>query len=109
MFCAPEEFNAIDKGSLYYLFLSMQNFHRYMAALRTEMIFGFVENSLSIGTIQEILPLPNGKADEPLNIFTILSGASAVVAAVPGNPGLQGASAAASGVFALAGELAPQP
>jgi hypothetical protein len=87
----------------------MQNFHRYMRALRTEMIFGFIENSLSVGTIQEILQLPDGETDEPLNIFAIFSGAAAIVAAVPGNPAVQGASAAASGVFALAGELAPQP
>jgi len=51
----------------------MQNFHRYMRALRTEMIFGFIENSLSVGTIQEILQLPNGETDEPLNIFAIFS------------------------------------
>lgn len=106
---APEDFNAIGKGSLYYLFVSMEHFHTYMAALRYELNLGFVENKLNVGTIQAILQLPDGKADEPLNIFAILSGAAAVVAAVPGNPAAQGASAAASGVFALIGELAPQP
>jgi hypothetical protein len=106
---APDDFNAAGKGSLYYLFVSMMNYHTYMKALRNEMNFAFIQNSLSVGTIQEILQLPDGKADEPLNIFAILSGASAVAAAIPGNPALQGGAAAASGVFAIVGELAPQP
>jgi hypothetical protein len=105
----PEDFNAADKGSLYYLFVSMMNYHAYMNALRNEINFAFIQNSLSVGTIQEILKLPNGKADEPLNIFAILSGATAVAVAIPINPAWQGATAAASGVFAIAGELAPQP
>ena len=106
---APDDFNAIGKGSLYYLFVSMMNYHAYMKALRNEMNFAFIQSSLSVGTIQEILKLPDGKADESLNIFAILSGATAVAAAVPLNPAWQGATAAASGVFAIAGELAPQP
>jgi hypothetical protein len=87
----------------------MMNYHAYMNALRNEINFAFIQNSLSVGTIQEILKLPNGKADEPLNIFAILSGATAVAVAIPINPAWQGATAAASGVFAIAGELAPQP
>jgi hypothetical protein len=104
-----EDFNAIDKGSLYYLFISMTNFHTYMVALRNEMNFAFVQNSLSVSTIQEILQLPDGKADEPLNIFNILSGTAATAAAIPLNPAWQGAASAASGIFAIVGEIAPQP
>jgi hypothetical protein len=86
----------------------MEAFHRYMSALADDMKGGLdlIENN--VPRIQQILQLPDGKSDEPLNIFPILSGASAIAAAVPSGPHLQGAAAAASGVFALAGELAPK-
>jgi hypothetical protein len=86
----------------------MEKFHLYMSTLADEMEKGLdlIENN--VPRMQQILQLPNGKADEPLNIFPILSAAAAIAAAVPSGPHLQGAAAAASGVLALAGELAPK-
>jgi hypothetical protein len=104
----PEDFNAIGKGSLYYLFLSMIQFHAYIGEMRTSMGYLFDQIERSVGTIQQILQLPDGKSDKPLNIFTILGSASTLAAAVPGNPGWQGAMAAAAGVFGLTSELAPK-
>lgn len=105
---APAEFNAIDKGSLYYLFISMKTFHAYMQALHNNVRLSFMENKINAPDILGSLSLPDGTADEPVNIFNIISGATGVAAAIPGNPAWQGATAVVSGVFGLAGELAPK-
>jgi len=102
-----EAFNAIDKGSLYYLFLSMTQFHTYMAEMSNSMETMFSQIGRTVDTIQEILQLPNGESEEPLNIWGILGVAADLAGAVPGNPAWQGATAAASGVFGLLSELAP--
>lgn len=108
LFPAPDQFNAIDKGSLYYLFLSMKSFHRYMRSMSDEMEKMFSQISLSVETIQEILQLPDGESEEPLNIWGILGTAADLASIVPGNPAWQGATAAASSVFGLLEEFAPE-
>lgn len=83
------------------------NYHSYMKTLRTEMNIAFIQNSLSVATIQEILQLPDGKSDKPINIFAILSGGASAAGAIPGNAAWAAATTAFSAVFSLAGELAP--
>lgn len=87
----------------------MKNFHTYMKALKDDSNVAFVQNSLSVSEIVQILNLSDGEAEETLNIFAIMSGAAGIGSSLAGaNPAAAGALSAASGVFSLLGELAPK-
>lgn len=106
-----EKFNAVDKGGLYYLFVSMRNYHNYMKALKSDMNDNFLRNAVSVSRIMEILNLPDGEQDDSPNIIAILSGAAGIASSVAGistagfaTP-LAGSVGALSGVFSILGNV----
>lgn len=106
-----EKFNAVDKGGLYYLFLSMRNYHNYMKALKSDKNDNFLRNAVSVSSIMEILNLPDGEEDDSPNIIAILSSAAGIASSVAGvstagfaTP-LAGSVGALSGVFGILGNV----
>ena len=102
-------YNAIGKGGLFYLFKSLQNFHTYMNALKLKMLENAFTSSTQVGVMRDILSLPDGKAEEPINYFSLLSGAAAIGSEVARNPAYSGGLSALSGVFGLLNEAMPKP
>jgi hypothetical protein len=102
-------YNAQGKGGLFYLFKSLQNFHTYMAALKLKMLESAFTSGTQVGVIRQILSLSDGKAEEPINFFALLSGAASIGSIAASNPAYSGGLSALSGVFGLLNEAVPRP
>lgn len=103
------DFNDIGKGGLYYLYVSMANFHQYMDSLQKEFLAAGFTSAQQIGRMSQSLHLPDGKQQgKKINIFAILSGAASIASGLP-NKAVAGPFAALSGVFTIAAETAPDP
>lgn len=80
-----------------------------MGALKLKMLENAFTQASQVGIIREMLNLPDGKAEEPINFFALLSGAASIGSTAATNPAHSGGLAALSGVFSLLNEVMPKP
>jgi hypothetical protein len=80
-----------------------------MAALKLKMLESAFTSGTQVGVIRQILSLPDGKAEEPINFFALLSGAASIGSVAASNPAYSGGLSALSGVFGLLNEAMPKP
>ena len=80
-----------------------------MAALKLKMLESAFTSGTQVGVIRQILSLPDGKAEEPINFFALLSGAASIGSVAASNPAYSGGLSALSGVFGLLNEAVPRP
>ncbi|KAK5739053.1 hypothetical protein LTR17_005571 [Elasticomyces elasticus] len=104
------QFNAVDKGGLYYLYKSMENFHSFAKAYKDKLDRAAFSTAQEVGDMAEWLALPDGEADEPLDIFGIVSGAASIGSLLSSaNPAVAGAFDLVSGAADLLGNFQPKP
>ena len=80
-----------------------------MAALKLKMLESAFTSGTQVGVIRQILSLHDGKAEEPINFFALLSGAASIGSVAASNPAYSGGLSALSGVFGLLNEAMPKP
>lgn len=102
-----DQLNAIDKGGLYYLFISLEKFHAYMTKLDVELSRKLFEGAMQVGEIQQILNIPSGEASATKpDVFGILGSAAGLVGGFSGPLGPY--LGAASGIFGIMSTYGPQ-
>jgi hypothetical protein len=90
------DFNAIGKGGLFYLFVSMKNFHGFMKEMRSRFFEASFIAGLQVGKMRQDLKIPDGEStDNPIDAWAML-GAGFTIAS-----GSSGAFPAASGISAV--------
>jgi len=99
------DFNKIGKGALYYLFVSLANFHKFMKGYRTRY---FEESFLASLKIEEIATKLGIREpiEEPkeFDIFGMLSGALGIAGGFVPNPAVAGAMGVMTGVIDMLGD-----
>ncbi|KAH8587655.1 hypothetical protein B0O99DRAFT_641003 [Bisporella sp. PMI_857] len=104
------DFNNIGKGGLYYLFISMRNFHSFMSEFRDRLVVGNFIKTLALDDMKANLNI-SGQSQEPFNVFGLLSSALGIGSALAGaNPIASGALGAMSGIMSILGDVTtPEP
>ncbi|KAF4778701.1 hypothetical protein HER10_EVM0009051 [Colletotrichum scovillei] len=77
-----DDFNAIDKGGLWYLFQSMAAFHSFMSQLSIEFDQSIGITSDQIGTMRQLLGIKSGAPKAPLDLASILGAAFSIGSAL---------------------------
>ena len=99
------DFNKIGKGALYYLFVSLANFHKFIKGYRTRY---FEESFLASMKIEEIATKLGIRdpIEEPegFDIFGLLSGALGIAGGFVPNPAVAGAMGVMTGVIDMLGD-----
>ncbi|OQO10077.1 hypothetical protein B0A48_04433 [Cryoendolithus antarcticus] len=105
-----EDFNAVGKGGLYYMYESMQNLHAFSKAYKTKLNEAAFGTAQQVGNMAKDLKLPDGEADTPLDIFAILSGAASIGSALTAaNPLVAGGFGVISGALGALGQFQLKP
>jgi hypothetical protein len=102
------DFNELKLGGLYYLFVSLKNFHSYMRGLHGRFQDEAFLSSLSLSGMKTELKIPDGTKDaEPVDQWALLGGAFSIGAAGLGvlNPAAGATLGAVSGVFQVISTL----
>ena len=98
-----KHFNEIGKGGLYYLFVSLRNFHNFMAATRETYFEKTFVASLEVGNMATTLKINKLPDAEGFDVFGMLSSAMGIAGAVSGPVGA-GALGVMGGIMDMLGD-----
>ena len=98
-----KHFNEIGKGGLYYLFVSLRNFHNFMAATRETYFEKTFVASLEVGNMATTLKINKLSDAEGFDVFGMLSSAMGIAGAVSGPVGA-GALGVMGGIMDMLGD-----
>jgi len=80
-----DDFNAVGKGGLYYLFQSVQNYHKYMAETRSRFNEASFMNAMGLKDTISKLKINVEKApSSKVNVLGLLSGAMGIASGFAG-------------------------
>ena len=82
------DFNAVGKGGLYYLFQSMQNFHKYMGETRSRFTEETFVSAMGLKDVISKLRINVDRSSKnKINVLGLLSGAMGIAAGFTGPVG----------------------
>lgn len=79
-----QEFNAIGKGGLYYLFQSMQAYHKFMAETRTRFSEASFISATGVKDTISKLKINVDRTPQKVNILGMLNGAMGIASGFAG-------------------------
>jgi hypothetical protein len=100
-----EDFNAIGKGGLFYLFQSLSAFHGYVSRMRALFVEAAFMTALSVDELADDMKL-DGENNDQMDIYAILGAAISMAELATGsNPAAAGALTFLGGFVGVMGEI----